>query len=260
MCVCLWLSGIWRCASLSCEHRCHASPEGGTCSCPPGYIVNNNNSRSCIGEYWYIHSLTWKELETQATGGRIWDVCFWLIQFFIILFLGEDFDDCTMWGVCDQLCEDRMGTHRCSCREGYFLEQHRYCSANISSEWPWLSFNILQHIKPIPPGPKPSAPQPSLLSASPCQPALLSGALLRTECCFSQSFASVDQWITIDQETDPSAFDHEASSKEILSLLVIQIKLSWPYGFLKMTLNGLNENKKGSTIDLDLNQVSKLTD
>uniref|UniRef100_A0A674F6C9 Low density lipoprotein receptor-related protein 2a n=1 Tax=Salmo trutta TaxID=8032 RepID=A0A674F6C9_SALTR len=91
---------IWRCASLSCEHRCHASPEGGTCSCPPGYIVNNNNSRSCI-----------------------------------------DFDDCTMWGVCDQLCEDRMGTHRCSCREGYFLEQHRYCSANISTGVPSLIFS-----------------------------------------------------------------------------------------------------------------------
>jgi hypothetical protein len=66
--------------------------------------------------------------------------------------------------------------------------------------------------------------------------------------------------MTIDQETDPSAFDHEASSKEIFSLLVVQIKLSWPYGFLNMTSNGLNENKKGSNIDLDLNQVSKLTD
>ncbi|CAB1328475.1 unnamed protein product, partial [Coregonus sp. 'balchen'] len=91
---------IWRCASLSCEHRCHASPEGGTCSCPSGYIVNNNNSRSCI-----------------------------------------DFNDCTMWGVCDQLCEDRMGTHRCSCREGYFLEQHRYCRANTSTGVPSLIFS-----------------------------------------------------------------------------------------------------------------------
>lgn len=45
-------SGIWRCASLSCEHRCHASPDGGTCSCPSGYIVNSNNSRSCIGIYY----------------------------------------------------------------------------------------------------------------------------------------------------------------------------------------------------------------
>lgn len=44
-------SGVWRCASLSCEHHCHASPDGGTCSCPSGYIVNRNNSRSCIGIY-----------------------------------------------------------------------------------------------------------------------------------------------------------------------------------------------------------------
>ncbi|KAL7385074.1 hypothetical protein ABVT39_014795 [Epinephelus coioides] len=91
---------IWRCASLSCEHRCHASPDGGTCSCPSGYIVSSNNSRSCI-----------------------------------------DFDDCSMWGVCDQLCEDRIGSHRCSCREGYVLEQHRYCRADASTGVPSLLFS-----------------------------------------------------------------------------------------------------------------------
>uniref|UniRef100_A0A8C9SXP4 Low-density lipoprotein receptor-related protein 2 n=1 Tax=Scleropages formosus TaxID=113540 RepID=A0A8C9SXP4_SCLFO len=76
---------IWKCPSLSCEHRCHPSPDGGTCSCPPGYVINNNNSRSCI-----------------------------------------DFDDCKMWGICDQLCEDRIGSHHCSCLDGYILEQHRH--------------------------------------------------------------------------------------------------------------------------------------
>uniref|UniRef100_A0AAX7UFW3 EGF-like domain-containing protein n=1 Tax=Astatotilapia calliptera TaxID=8154 RepID=A0AAX7UFW3_ASTCA len=91
---------IWRCASLSCEHHCHASPGGGTCSCPSGYIVNSNNSRTCI-----------------------------------------DFDDCSMWGVCDQLCEDRIGSHRCSCREGYILEQHRYCRADSSTGVPSLIFS-----------------------------------------------------------------------------------------------------------------------
>ncbi|KAM7407483.1 hypothetical protein PAMA_003284 [Pampus argenteus] len=91
---------IWRCTSLSCEHRCHPSPDGGTCSCPSGYIVSNNNSRTCI-----------------------------------------DFDDCSMWGVCDQLCEDRIGSHRCSCREGYILEQHRYCRADVSTGIPSLVFS-----------------------------------------------------------------------------------------------------------------------
>uniref|UniRef100_A0A3B3R2I7 Low density lipoprotein receptor-related protein 2a n=1 Tax=Paramormyrops kingsleyae TaxID=1676925 RepID=A0A3B3R2I7_9TELE len=55
--------------------------------------------------------------------------------------LGEDFDDCQMWGVCDQLCEDRVGTHRCSCLDGYVLEQHRHCRANTSSGQPWLVFS-----------------------------------------------------------------------------------------------------------------------
>lgn len=44
-------SGIWRCASLSCQHRCHASPDGGSCACPLGYIVSGNDSRTCIGIY-----------------------------------------------------------------------------------------------------------------------------------------------------------------------------------------------------------------
>uniref|UniRef100_A0A672MY84 Low-density lipoprotein receptor-related protein 2-like n=1 Tax=Sinocyclocheilus grahami TaxID=75366 RepID=A0A672MY84_SINGR len=91
---------IWRCASLSCEHHCHASPEGGTCACPPGYMVSRNDSRSCI-----------------------------------------DYDDCSLWGMCDQLCEDRIGSHRCSCRDGYLLEQHRYCRANPSSGVPSLIFS-----------------------------------------------------------------------------------------------------------------------
>ncbi|CAG5865572.1 unnamed protein product [Menidia menidia] len=91
---------IWRCASLSCEHRCHASPDGGTCSCPSGYIVSSNDSRSCT-----------------------------------------DFDDCSIWGMCDQLCEDRIGSHHCSCREGYVLEQHRYCRADTSTGVPSLIFS-----------------------------------------------------------------------------------------------------------------------
>uniref|UniRef100_UPI003D9CB815 low-density lipoprotein receptor-related protein 2a precursor n=1 Tax=Danio rerio TaxID=7955 RepID=UPI003D9CB815 len=91
---------IWRCASLSCEHHCHASPDGGTCACPPGYVINTNDSRSCM-----------------------------------------DYDDCSLWGMCDQLCEDRIGSHRCSCRDGYILEQHRYCRANPSSGVPSLIFS-----------------------------------------------------------------------------------------------------------------------
>lgn len=44
-----------------------------------------------------------------------------------------------MWGVCDQLCEDRTGSHRCSCREGYILEQHRYCRSDLSGKSYFLS-------------------------------------------------------------------------------------------------------------------------
>nr|XP_010969732.1 low-density lipoprotein receptor-related protein 2 isoform X1 [Camelus bactrianus] len=44
-----------------------------------------------------------------------------------------DFDDCQMWGVCDQICEDRIGHHRCHCVEGYTLEHERRCKADASS-------------------------------------------------------------------------------------------------------------------------------
>uniref|UniRef100_A0A8D0H975 Low-density lipoprotein receptor-related protein 2 n=1 Tax=Sphenodon punctatus TaxID=8508 RepID=A0A8D0H975_SPHPU len=83
---------ISQCAALSCQYRCHSSPSGGMCYCPPGYVISSNDSRTCI-----------------------------------------DFDDCKMWGVCDQLCEDRVGHHQCHCVEGYFLEHHRHCRANTSS-------------------------------------------------------------------------------------------------------------------------------
>lgn len=48
------------------------------------------------------------------------------------LFYCPDYNDCQIWGICDQLCEDRPGTHRCSCADGYFLEHGRVCKANVS--------------------------------------------------------------------------------------------------------------------------------
>ncbi|XP_037704852.1 low-density lipoprotein receptor-related protein 2 isoform X2 [Choloepus didactylus] len=80
------------CPTLSCQFQCHSSPFGGACYCPPGYIINGNDSRTCL-----------------------------------------DFNDCQIWGVCDQICEDRVGHHQCRCVEGYILEHQRYCRAHSSS-------------------------------------------------------------------------------------------------------------------------------
>lgn len=44
----------------------------------------------------------------------------------------SDYNDCEIWGICDQLCEDRAETHICSCVDGYFLEQNHICKANVS--------------------------------------------------------------------------------------------------------------------------------
>uniref|UniRef100_A0A8C0Z777 LDL receptor related protein 2 n=1 Tax=Canis lupus familiaris TaxID=9615 RepID=A0A8C0Z777_CANLF len=81
------------CSVLSCEYQCHMSPSGGMCYCPPGFIVDQNNTHNCV-----------------------------------------DFNDCQIWGVCDQMCEDRIGHHQCRCAEGYVLEHQRHCKANTSSE------------------------------------------------------------------------------------------------------------------------------
>lgn len=45
-----------------------------------------------------------------------------------------DYNDCQIWGICDQLCEDRAETHICSCADGYFLEQNHICKANVSGK------------------------------------------------------------------------------------------------------------------------------
>ncbi|XP_006902182.1 PREDICTED: low-density lipoprotein receptor-related protein 2 [Elephantulus edwardii] len=84
--------GLFVCPILSCQYQCHRSPSGGTCFCPHGYILNVNNSRTCV-----------------------------------------DFDDCQIWGICDQMCEDRIGHHQCHCAAGYTLEHERHCKASTSS-------------------------------------------------------------------------------------------------------------------------------
>ncbi|XP_036394518.1 low-density lipoprotein receptor-related protein 2 [Megalops cyprinoides] len=91
--------GLGKCSALSCEYRCHPTPQGGACYCPDGFIVAND-SRTCV-----------------------------------------DYDDCNIWGICDHFCEDRPGTHHCSCADGYFLEQGHLCRANVSVGLPQLIFS-----------------------------------------------------------------------------------------------------------------------
>uniref|UniRef100_A0A673U7E3 EGF-like domain-containing protein n=1 Tax=Suricata suricatta TaxID=37032 RepID=A0A673U7E3_SURSU len=43
------------------------------------------------------------------------------------------FNECQIWGICDQMCEDRHDHHQCRCEEGYVLEHQRHCKANTSS-------------------------------------------------------------------------------------------------------------------------------
>ncbi|XP_053453877.1 low-density lipoprotein receptor-related protein 2 [Nycticebus coucang] len=80
------------CYALNCEHQCHKSPHGGACFCPPGFIINHIDMRTCV-----------------------------------------EFDDCQIWGICDQKCENQRGHIRCFCEEGYILEYERNCKANESS-------------------------------------------------------------------------------------------------------------------------------
>ncbi|XP_059822369.1 low-density lipoprotein receptor-related protein 2a isoform X1 [Hypanus sabinus] len=52
-----------------------------------------------------------------------------------------DFNECSVWGACDQLCEDRAGSYACSCVQGYVLEHHKTCRANASSGIPSIIFS-----------------------------------------------------------------------------------------------------------------------
>lgn len=55
-----------------------------------------------------------------------------LILTYVSFFCSPDYNDCQIWGICDQLCEDRPGDHQCSCADGYILEQGHICKANVS--------------------------------------------------------------------------------------------------------------------------------
>ncbi|ELW62289.1 Low-density lipoprotein receptor-related protein 2 [Tupaia chinensis] len=92
--------GLTMCSALNCEYECHKTPGGGACVCPPGYIINKNDSRTCVA-----------------------------------------FDDCQIWGICDQKCENRGDHHQCLCEEGYILEHGRHCKANESSGKPSILFS-----------------------------------------------------------------------------------------------------------------------
>ncbi|XP_055493679.1 LOW QUALITY PROTEIN: low-density lipoprotein receptor-related protein 2a [Leucoraja erinacea] len=52
-----------------------------------------------------------------------------------------DFDECNVWGACDQLCESKVGAYSCACVQGYVLEHHKHCRANASSGIPSIVFS-----------------------------------------------------------------------------------------------------------------------
>ena len=57
------------------------------------------------------------------------------------LLFSPDFDECSTWGYCDQLCENKRASYECSCRRGYTLEGTRTCraadseSSSVKSHW-----------------------------------------------------------------------------------------------------------------------------
>ncbi|XP_078621857.1 low-density lipoprotein receptor-related protein 2-like isoform X1 [Branchiostoma floridae x Branchiostoma japonicum] len=53
----------------------------------------------------------------------------------------EDFDECSVWGTCDQMCTNVPSTYRCSCAEGYVLESRRHCRASTQTAQPQIIFS-----------------------------------------------------------------------------------------------------------------------
>ena len=96
------------CSSLGCEFECRSSLEGGTCTCPVGKKVGND-SRSCIGMHIFL-------LLNMTR----------LINFLV------DRNECEEWNFCDQKCDNTDGGFKCTCVEGYELEDRTYCKAKLS--------------------------------------------------------------------------------------------------------------------------------
>jgi len=56
----------------------------------------------------------------------------------MILPCGSDFNECSVFGMCEQKCENAIGSYKCSCVDGYTAEVsngHLHCKANPASRF-----------------------------------------------------------------------------------------------------------------------------
>ena len=47
----------------------------------------------------------------------------------------SDYDQCKVWGTCDQVCTDGVGSSSCACNTGYTLQSNgKTCKASSGEE------------------------------------------------------------------------------------------------------------------------------
>uniref|UniRef100_A0A8C6B9V0 Low-density lipoprotein receptor-related protein 2 n=1 Tax=Monodon monoceros TaxID=40151 RepID=A0A8C6B9V0_MONMO len=103
----------------------------GTSDCPEG----EDESNITVGQHCDVDLCPFLGCEYQCHKSPAGGMCYCPSGFIVnenSTHNCVDFDDCQMWGVCDQICEDRIGHHQCHCVEGYILEHQQRCKANSS--------------------------------------------------------------------------------------------------------------------------------
>ncbi|CAK8674679.1 unnamed protein product [Clavelina lepadiformis] len=61
----------------------------------------------------------------------------------------EDFDECSVFGVCEQICENTVGSYKCECADGYVKELHNnhiHCKAKPADGAPKLLYSVGKNI------------------------------------------------------------------------------------------------------------------
>lgn len=97
------------CKTLNCSYKCTITTKGRpTCYCPPGRQPNGTLCQGIFNNAFFVMS-HWEFSERKPF---------------------SDFNECSIEGICDQICTNTPGSYTCSCVSGYKAVKNRCFAIN----------------------------------------------------------------------------------------------------------------------------------